>query len=82
MPVKTRDKSLGRLVSLATSHAQRASELAASTKGKYNAVLTNLCRIDAALMRQAVYTTSRFGIFLSLNDYLRKKNNGENLSFA
>ena len=32
-------------------------------------------------MRQAVYTTARFGIFLSLSDYLRKKNNCENLSF-
>ena len=33
-------------------------------------------------MRQAIYTTSRFGIFLNLQDYLKKKNNGNNLSFA
>ena len=33
-------------------------------------------------MRQAVYTTSRFGIFLNLQDYLRKKNNGANLSLS
>jgi solute carrier family 25 oxoglutarate transporter 11 len=32
-------------------------------------------------MRQAIYTTARFGIFLTLSDYLRKKNGGENLSF-
>lgn len=33
-------------------------------------------------MRQAVYTTARFGIFLSLSDYLREKNGGKNLSFG
>jgi solute carrier family 25 oxoglutarate transporter 11 len=33
-------------------------------------------------MRQAVYTTARFGIFLNLSDYLKRKNGGENLSFA
>lgn len=33
-------------------------------------------------MRQAVYTTARFGIFLNLSDYLREQNNGKNLSFA
>jgi solute carrier family 25 oxoglutarate transporter 11 len=33
-------------------------------------------------MRQAVYTTSRFGIFLNLQDYFKRKNNGENLSFG
>ena len=37
--------------------------------------------IDSALMRQVLYATSRFGIFLTLSDYLRKKNNGNNLSF-
>jgi solute carrier family 25 (mitochondrial oxoglutarate transporter), member 11 len=82
LPVITREKSMARSLSLATSHAQRALELPASTKGKYHGVLTNLYSIDSALMRQAVYTTSRFGIFLTLSDYLRKKNNGENLSFA
>ena len=37
--------------------------------------------IDSALMRQVLYATSRFGIFLTLSDYLRKKNNGNNLTF-
>lgn len=32
-------------------------------------------------MRQAFYTTSRFGIFLNLQDYLKRQNNGKNLSF-
>mmetsp|Transcript_16253 Transcript_16253/g.27487 ORF Transcript_16253/g.27487 Transcript_16253/m.27487 type:complete len:160 (+) Transcript_16253:265-744(+) len=32
-------------------------------------------------MRQAVYTTARFGIFLNLQDYLKQKNNGANLTF-
>jgi hypothetical protein len=27
--------------------------------------------IDSALMRQAVYTTARFGIFLNYTDYLK-----------
>lgn len=38
--------------------------------------------IDSALMRQAVYTTARFGIFLNLSDYVKQQNNGANLSFA
>ena len=33
-------------------------------------------------MRQAVYTTARFGLFLNISDYLKRKNNGENLSFG
>ena len=34
-------------------------------------------------MRQAFYTTARFGIFLNLSDYVKhQKNGGENLSFA
>ena len=36
--------------------------------------------IDSALMRQAIYTTARFGIFLNLSDYFKRKNNGANLS--
>jgi solute carrier family 25 oxoglutarate transporter 11 len=37
---------------------------------------------DAAIMRQAVYTTARFGIFLNLSDYVKnQRNGGENLSF-
>lgn len=28
--------------------------------------------IDSALMRQAVYTTSRFGLFLNLSDYFKR----------
>lgn len=28
--------------------------------------------IDSALMRQAVYTTARFGIFLNLSDYMKQ----------
>lgn len=33
-------------------------------------------------MRQAVYTTARFGIFNNLSDYLKAKNGGANLSFG
>lgn len=33
-------------------------------------------------MRQALYTTARFGIFLNLQDILKRKNDGKNLSFA
>jgi solute carrier family 25 (mitochondrial oxoglutarate transporter), member 11 len=34
-------------------------------------------------MRQAVYTTARFGIFLNLSDYVKnQRNEGKNLSFA
>lgn len=37
--------------------------------------------LDAALMRQAFYTTARFGIFLNLQDWMKRKNGGANLSF-
>lgn len=37
--------------------------------------------LDSALLRQILYTTSRFGIFFSLSDYTKKRNNGANLSF-
>lgn len=34
-------------------------------------------------MRQAVYTTARFGLFLNFSDYVKnKKNGGQNLTFA
>lgn len=33
-------------------------------------------------MRQAIYTTARFGIFLNATDYLKRKNNGANLTFV
>ena len=32
-------------------------------------------------MRQALYTTARFGIFLNLQDTIKRKNDGKNLSF-
>lgn len=32
--------------------------------------------IDSAYMRQAVYTTARFGIFLNLTEYVKQKNGG------
>lgn len=35
--------------------------------------------LDSAYMRQAFYTTTRFGVFLNLNEYLRERNNGQNL---
>lgn len=39
--------------------------------------------IDSAYMRQAVYTTARFGLFLNLSDYVKQnKNGGNNLTFA
>mmetsp|Transcript_33210 Transcript_33210/g.50909 ORF Transcript_33210/g.50909 Transcript_33210/m.50909 type:complete len:267 (-) Transcript_33210:30-830(-) len=38
--------------------------------------------IDSAYFRQAVYTTARFGIFLNLSDYLKRKNGGANLAFT
>lgn len=34
---------------------------------------------DAALMRQAFYTTTRFGVFLNLNEWLKERNGGANL---
>jgi solute carrier family 25 oxoglutarate transporter 11 len=37
---------------------------------------------DSAIMRQAVYTTARFGLFLNISDHLKQKNNGANLSFG
>lgn len=37
--------------------------------------------LDSALLRQALYTTSRFGIFFSLSDYVKKQNKIEQLSF-
>ena len=33
--------------------------------------------LDSALLRQVLYTTTRFGIFYSLNDYLKNKNKGK-----
>jgi hypothetical protein len=36
--------------------------------------------IDAALLSQAVYATLRLGIYFNLTAYIRKQNNGENLS--
>ena len=36
--------------------------------------------LDSALLRQVLYTTARFGIFFSLSDYTKKRNNGGNLS--
>ena len=39
-------------------------------------------RIDSAYMRQAVYTTARFGIFLNLTEYVKQKNDGKKPSFA
>lgn len=34
---------------------------------------------DSAIMRQAFYTTTRFGVFLNLNEYLKQRNKGANL---
>lgn len=36
--------------------------------------------LDAALMRHFIYSSTKFGIFLNLSDYLRKRNNGNNIS--
>ena len=33
--------------------------------------------LDSALLRQAVYTSARLGIFYNIKDYLTKKNNGK-----
>lgn len=33
--------------------------------------------LDSALLRQVLYTTTRFGIFYTLNDYLKTKNKGK-----
>lgn len=33
--------------------------------------------LDSALLRQVLYTTTRFGIFYTLNDYIKKKNKGK-----
>jgi hypothetical protein len=32
--------------------------------------------IDSAYMRQAVYTTARFGLFLNFSDYVKNQKNG------
>lgn len=36
--------------------------------------------LDSALLRQVLYTTTRFGIFYSLNDYFKSKNKGSPIS--
>ena len=54
----------------------------ASTEGNYipSYLLTGI-RIDSALMRQALYTTTRLGIYFSLSDYLKYTvNGGENMT--
>ena len=33
--------------------------------------------LDAALMRQVFYGTTRFGVFLNLQEYVQRKNNGK-----
>jgi solute carrier family 25 oxoglutarate transporter 11 len=33
--------------------------------------------LDSALLRQAVYTSTRLGLFYSIKDYLKKRNNGK-----
>jgi solute carrier family 25 oxoglutarate transporter 11 len=39
--------------------------------------------IDAALMRQAVYTTLRLGLYFNMSAYLKESvNNGANLTFS
>ena len=38
--------------------------------------------LDSALMRQAIYTTARFGIFFSLKDYVESTQDGKNLSLG
>jgi solute carrier family 25 oxoglutarate transporter 11 len=38
--------------------------------------------LDSALLRQVLYTTTRFGIFYSLSDYFKKKNNGKDSSLS
>ena len=37
-------------------------------------------RIDSALLRQAVYTTLRLGIFFSLNDMIKQRKGSDKLS--
>jgi len=37
--------------------------------------------LDSALLRQAVYASARLGLYFNFSEFLRKKNNGENLSF-
>ena len=53
-----------------------------SIRGKEQLYSDYFDRLDSALMRQAVYTTARFGLFLNFQDYLKKKNGGENLSIT
>lgn len=38
------------------------------------------CRIDSALLRQAVYTTLRLGIFFTMTDYMKNRKGGQALS--
>lgn len=38
--------------------------------------------LDSALLRQAVYASARLGLYFNFVENLKKKNNGENLTFA
>jgi hypothetical protein len=55
-------------------------ELKDSTKG--NSIFSlKWCRLDSALLRQAVYATLRLGIYFNLTDHIKSNvNNGQNLS--
>lgn len=58
---------------------QRKVVLRDSIRGKYLLefrLTFFLIRIDSAYMRQAVYTTARFGIFTNLSDTLKQRNGG------
>jgi len=44
---------------------------------KQNSFLGLYKGLDSALLRQVLYTTTRFGIFYTLQDYINKKNNGK-----
>ena len=46
----------------------------ASTEGKLMLLISY--RLDSALTRQALYTTTRLGIYFSLSDYLKYTVNG------
>ncbi len=44
-------------------------------------ILSYQIRIDAALLRQAIYATLRLGIYFNLSDYIKESvNGGKNLT--
>jgi len=77
------EQQVSLLSKLQTKFIKMKVDLKHSTKGNIKeGVFKNVCfRIDAALLRQAVYATLRLGIYFNLSEYIKnEKNQGKNLS--